>query len=230
MSFQGFHRHLESFSDHLSGLHNSSHSVKCAPKVCGTSLHGFIRGVLRQPHRTGNRLASSQSDPRTLETTLRLLCPVYNVHPSQMCQYRHHKLKLICISTFRAVQRGKRINLILLTDLFIKPPFLSASPFLCHSFHEFNQERGSASAWEIKQSERLWACLHSRVCVLTGRTWWPLAPADTHTRPKCSAQQGECYGKIHNSCTPFSQHTSQRAERVEKTVATTGKFKHKNDS
>lgn len=34
-----------------------------------------------------------------------------------------------------------------------------------------------------------------RVCVLTGRTWWPLAPADTHTRAKCSTQQGECYGK-----------------------------------
>lgn len=143
------------------------------------------------------------------------------------------KTKLICISTFRAVQRGKRINLILLTDLFFfyKASFsLSASPFLCHSFHEFNQERGSASAWEIKQRKHLWACLRSRPCVLTGRTWWPLAPADMYTRPKCSAQQGECYGKIHTSCTPFSQNTGQRAERVEKTVATTGKSKHKNDS
>lgn len=96
--------------------------------------------------------------------------------------------------------------------IFYKASFLSASPFLCHSFHEFNQERGSASAWEIKQRKRLWACLHSRVCVLTGRTWWPLAPADMHTRPKCSAQQGECYGKKNTSCTPLSQYTGQRAE------------------
>lgn len=58
--------------------------------------------------------------------------------------------------------------------------------------------------------------MRSRVCVLTGGTWWPLAPTDTHTGAKCSAQQSKGDGKHTPHTRPPS--TTKKSCRVERRV------------
>lgn len=208
LSFQEFHKHLESFSDHLSGLHNSSHRA-----TLKSLRHFSPRLHLLEAHRTGKLTVSHTSAVNKTQTFMsRLTCSSEtNVSVAALqiktCLYssktdlnikNHAKRKRNEFNPFNRSSVKASFSLSL-------PISLSFFPWIQPGKRKRQCMGNRTEKASVGMSALKGVCFDRKNLVATRSCRYAGSGKVQHTTR-------QVLWEIHTPCTPLSQHTGQRAK------------------